>query len=109
MRSKPTYEQPLIERSQTASSYYRFFTDLDIGTPPAAEATIVITASPFTYVAPRGGSVIVSGGTVSQIQFARTKGAPYVTGQTAGMFSVGFGDMLIVTYSGVPTMTFVPL
>ena len=107
-RALPTYEQPLETTGRTSSVYYRWFDDIDKGTAPSAEASITVTASPFTYTAPRKGNVIVNGGTVSQIKFSRTTGVSYVIGVTAGMFNLDFGDSLIVTYSGKPTMTFVP-
>lgn len=109
LRAIPTYEQPLETANLTSSSWYRWFQDIDTGTPPAQESNIPVTGSAFTYTAPRRGNVIVSGGTVSQIQFARTKGVNYPLGQTSGMFNLDFGDMLIVTYSGAPRMTFVPI
>lgn len=106
-RAVPTYNEPLSERGNTSSAYYRFLHDVDLGTPPAAEVAIVVGVSPFTYIAARAGFVIVNGGTVSQIKFGRT--ATYVTGQTTGTFPVALGDQVIVTYSGAPAMTFVPL
>ena len=106
-RTVPTYTEELIQKGNTSSAYYRFLHDINIGNPPAAEVSLVVTASPFTYTASQAGVVIVQGGTVSQIKFARV--GSYVTGQTAGVFSVGAGDQLIVTYSGKPTMTFAPM
>lgn len=105
-RRVPTYEQPLTIQERNSSYWYRFFQDSDTGRPPTAEASITVTASPFTYTAPRKGFVIVNGGTVSIIAFSRS-GTFYTTGQTTGTFTVAQGDQLKVTYSGLPTMTFV--
>lgn len=106
-RTVPTYTEGLIQSGNTSSAYYRFMHDINIGNPPAAETSITVGASPFTYTAPQGGAVIINGGTVSQVSYTRS--TSYVTGQTQGMFPVGAGDVLIVTYSGAPTMTFAPL
>src|SRR5271163_2315946 len=106
-RQPPTYLEPLTQGKNTSSSWYRYFQQRELGTPPAAESAITVTASPFTYIALRAGFVIVSGGTVSAIAFSRTAGTFYVTGQTSGVFSMSLNDSLRVTYSGLPTMTFV--
>jgi hypothetical protein len=107
-RAVPTYKENLIQKGETSAAYYRFMNDIHTGNPPSAETSITVTASPFKYTAPMGGSVIIEGGTVSQVTYTRSTTA-YVTGQTSGMFPVGAGDILIVTYSGTPTMTFAPL
>jgi hypothetical protein len=106
-RTVPTYTEQLIQSGNTSSAYYRFMHDVQIGNPPSAESLITVSASPFTYTAPQRGVVIINGGTVSQVSYIRVAG--YVTGQTAGMFTLGAGDQLVVTYSGLPTMTFAPL
>jgi hypothetical protein len=102
----PTYEQPLTKNGQTQSVWYRFFQGLYQGTPPSAESTLVVGASPWTYTAPVKGFVILKGGTVSAVTFTRS--VTTVTGQTAGIFPMNQGDMLTVTYSGLPSMVWVP-
>lgn len=73
--------------------------------PPVA--VITVGGSPFTYPAPFNGSVYVVGGTVSAIALIR-QGATVATGLTAGVFPMSRLDQLKVTYTGVPTMTFLP-
>ncbi len=106
-RGIPTYDQPMTVGQNMSAAWRRWFHDIEVGTPPSNEVAIVVTASPFSYQATLRGSVIISGGTVSQIAFSRS-GVFYVTGQTAGMFAVNLGDIIKVTYSGKPTMVFVP-
>jgi hypothetical protein len=106
-RTPPTYGEPLTTEGNTSQSYYRFFQAVDQAYPPAAEYSIRVTASPFTFTTTQhGGFVIMSGGSVSSVKFVRMNS--YVTGQTSGIFPMSFGDSLIVTYSMVPTMIFVP-
>lgn len=69
---------------------------------------VTVSASPFTYSPPVKGNVIVTGGTVSDISFSRDGTNIYTTGQSSGMFQINANDRLIVTYTGAPTMTFVP-
>lgn len=68
---------------------------------------IVPGASPYSYPATVVGSVVVRGGTVSRIDIVR--GADTVnTGLTQGIIPVAVGDSVKVTYTIVPTMTFIP-
>jgi hypothetical protein len=104
---QPTYDTKLLEGSTTSKVWYFFWQALSVGNPPGPESALVVTASPFTYQATQKGFVIVSGGTVSLIQFSRTPGVNYATGETAGVFPLSAGDRLIITYTVAPTVTFV--
>lgn len=76
--------------------------------PQAQPVTaLTVTASPFTYTAPFTGCVVVTGGTVSLIQLIR-QGVTIATGLTTGFIQVSRLDQVQVTYSGLPTMTFLP-
>lgn len=105
-RSAPTYETPLQIGQNIAQAWWRWIQAIQLGTPPGAEVPITVGVSPFTYTASQGGFVILTGGTVSAVHFFRT--ASYTTGQTSGLFPLSNGDQLIVSYSGLPTMTFIP-
>jgi hypothetical protein len=102
----PTYEQSLTKSGQTSSVWYRFFQGLYQGIAPAAEVTVAVSASPFAYTFQQRGFLIVRGGTVTAVQFTRT--ATNLTGQTAGIFPGSQGDIVNITYSGLPTVIFVP-
>lgn len=107
-RTAPTYTEPLNTGSNTTASWYRWFQNVDKGLPPSSELVVTVTASPWTYTAPSKGFVIVTGGTVSLIQFSRTVGTFYPTGQTSGTFPVSQNDRIQITYSAAPAVTFVP-
>lgn len=108
----PTYEQPLLTGrggKNIARGWYSYWAGLFEGQPTGPVAPLVVGPSPFTYLASEAGSVIVQGGTTTQIQFSRGDGNFYMTGTTAGMFALAKGDSLVVTYSvGPPIATFVP-
>lgn len=70
-------------------------------------AAITPGASPFTYTAPFAGSIAVTGGTVSAIALIR-QGTTVATGLITGLIPVSRYDQVKVTYSVVPTMTFIP-
>jgi 2-keto-4-pentenoate hydratase len=68
-------------------------------------AAVAVGASPFTYVAPDNGKLVVQGGTVSLVELGR-KGSFVTTGITAGVVPVARGDQVRVTYTVLPTATF---
>ena len=109
-RQPPTYGEPLLhpKTQNTGTSWYRWFQQIELGTPPASEVSIPVGVSPFEFAAPRQGFVIVNGGAVSIIFFSRTTGVFYNTGQVSGTFSMSQSDVLKVMYTSPPTMTFVP-
>lgn len=105
----PDYNQPLTTKGVTASGWARFWQGLWSGAPTGAISVVTVGSTPFTYTAPMGGTLIVNGGTTTQIKFSRDGANFYITGLTAGMFPLSQGDQLVVTYSvGPPTVTFVP-
>lgn len=83
--------------------WYRFFASL-VAAADVPE-TISAGASPTSYTATRRGSVIVSGGTVSGITITRS-GTTVTLGATAGAVPVAKGDVVAVTWTVAPTLTF---
>jgi hypothetical protein len=104
----PQFNQPLVEKGVTSRDWYFFFAGMFRGLAPEFESPVTLTGSPFTYGASSKGSVIVSGGTVSAIEFSRDGSTFYSVGQTAGMFTLNAADRLRITYAVAPTVTFVP-
>lgn len=70
-------------------------------------AAVVVGASPFTFVAPAAGHLLVVGGVVSAISLTR-QGTATALGLTSGFIPVSRYDSVKVTYTGVPTITFIP-
>ena len=108
LNSLPNYPVPLARGQVTESAWYRFFAGLFQGLPPENVTVPAVGASPYTYSAVRKGSLIVEGGTVSSIEFSRDGTDYYDVGTTAGMFMLNASDILRITYSGLPNVTFVP-
>lgn len=105
----PTYDQPLTTKGQTSTAWWRFWSGQGQGRPSGPISAITVGTSPFRYTALQGGSVIVNGGSTTQISFSRDGANFFITGQTAGMFRLAQGDILQVTYPvAPPTMNFVP-
>lgn len=80
--------------------------------PPARAQpvkSITVGASPFTYTAPFDGTLLVTGGTVSAIALSRDGGTTFISiGLTSGLVPVSRLDQVKVTYSVLPTETFIP-
>lgn len=70
-------------------------------------STITVGVSTFVYSTDISGTVVVRGGTVSEISIVRGTDN-IVTGVTAGPIPLLRGDSIAVTYSVAPTMTFLP-
>ena len=75
-----------------------------------APSNITVTASPMTYQNTTGydADIIISGGTVSNIEFTRDNATFYTTGFIAGVLKLSPTDRVRVTYTVAPTMTLVP-
>jgi hypothetical protein len=111
-RQPPTFTELILaggdEKLKNSASWYRYFTQNELGTPPSNELPIVVAGSPFSYTANMKGFVIISGGTVSSVMFSRTAGVFYSTGQTSGVFPMAQNDVLSVAFTAPPSMVFVP-
>lgn len=105
----PDVNTPLQNKGALARGWYLLWQGLWQGQPTGPVAAVSVTASPFTYVASQGGTLILNGGTTTQVKFSRDGSNFYVTGLTAGMFPLSQGDQLVISYSGaLPTATWVP-
>lgn len=105
----PSTRQAVVETAPNGTQqftvpWYRFFNTLSQSNQ--APAGITVGASPFSYTAPQAGVVLVSGGTVTLIEYGR--GGVFTNiGTIAGAIPVSQGDVIRVTYTMLPAMTFV--
>lgn len=106
--SMPTFQTPLETNGVTSRPWYFFLSGLFRGLPPQLENQVPPTGSPFSYIAPVRGFLIVHGGTVSDIEFSRDGSTFYNLGVTAGQITLAASDTVVITYSLAPTLTFVP-
>ena len=83
---------------------------LNISNEAVLPSNISVTASPFTYqnTTAYDGDVIISGGTVGNIEFTRDNTNFYTTGLLTGVLQLSPNDRVRVTYTVAPTMTLVP-
>lgn len=73
----------------------------------AAPEAISVGASPYLYVASRDGFLALTGGTVTKQEYGRLATFTDV-GLLTSMLPVLAGDTIRVTYTALPTMTFIP-
>lgn len=86
-----------------------FWLAITEGMPQAPEAAVV-GASPYVYTAVIRGQAHIGGGTVSAIEFSRDEGATWFNaGITSGFVQMDARDLLRVTYSVTPTITYFPM
>ena len=76
-------------------------------TTGAAIVPVTIGASPFTYSFTTRGQLCLSGGAPTLIDIIRS-GTTVDTGQTQGCFYGLNGDSVEITYTGTPTLNFIP-
>lgn len=83
----------------------------DLLPDPAARAqpssAVTLTGSPFTFTALFNGALAISAGTVSIVSIVR-QGVTVATGVTAGVIPVSRSDQVVITYTGAPTVVFLP-
>lgn len=74
-----------------------------------ATQSITIGASPYSYSAPSNGMVIITGGTVSALEFSRNGTTFFGAGFVSGIIPVRKRDITRITYTVAPVATFVPM
>lgn len=76
-------------------------------TPVDPASPVTVGPSPFAFAhAVYDGLLVVSGGTVSAIDYSR-QGAFTSLGITSGLIPVKAGDSVRITYTVAPTVTFI--
>jgi hypothetical protein len=89
-----------------ASIWYQFLVRLSQLSAERPIAPVPVGASPFVYTASTIGNIFISGGMVSAIALKRS-GVNLACPENI-FIPVAANDTVIVTYTGLPTMTFIP-
>lgn len=104
--------QPITDASgRITSPWWRLILNISnqtFGTNANQETTISVTGSPFVYTPIVAGSVIVSGGAVSLVEYSPTGKTFYPAGVMGGVFQMIASSSLRVTFSSPPALTFFP-
>lgn len=83
------------------NNYFQQFTQ----NPPAA-MSVELDGSPFSITPNAHGTLFIIGGTISQILLIRGTTSINLTGQK--IIPIRISDTVEITYSGAPTLTFLP-
>jgi hypothetical protein len=105
-RSSVRVTREQLARLTTDPQVIRFFESLMRRSFDDA-AALVLGVSPYTYIATADLSLVVTGGTVSQLAYNRN-GTNTNIGITAGLVPILAGDGLTITYTVAPTVTMIP-
>ena len=112
-RDNPTFGLPSpqlaainTESGKWSDIWYRFLVRLAQLSAEQPFEPISLGASPFTYTARTIGHIFITGGTVSARSLVRSGASLAVPSDT--FIPVAANDMVTVTYSVLPTMTFIP-
>jgi hypothetical protein len=73
--------------------------------PPSS---VILGPSPFDFIAPNNGFVMVSGGGVKRMQYSTDGAAFFDVGQFYASHPVTLGAALRIDYIGTPIATFFP-
>lgn len=101
----PSSTQPIAGGGGIITTVWQRFFNALVG-PPEAIANVPAKPSPHTYTASQGGILVVSGGTVNNIKLRRA--TVELDLGTIRVVPVASGDVVTITYSVTPTISFVP-
>ena len=109
-RRLPSERVPVLDDAGLfARSWFLALLGISGTVAPAAPSQILVTGSPFVFQnADTMSAVLVTGGTVSLIEFSRDGTTWYDLGAVAGLFDLSAKDRLRVTYTVAPAMTLIP-
>lgn len=85
------------------NSYLQQFTQ-----QPPSVTSVTVSASPFSYTAREPGNLAITGGTISQISLIRGNVTISFGAGSNKIIPVGINDVVTITYSVLPTVSFLP-
>lgn len=102
----PSSKQKMVTPEGTVTpEYQRFFNAVAGAATPFASVTR--TSSPMSYTASGSGHLNINGGTISGLSLRRAGSTITLTASVL-MVPMSNGDVLTITYTGSPTITFIP-
>lgn len=103
----PDPSVPMVgKEGRLADVWYRGLVRLAQLSAERPIAPVSVGASPFTFTATTIGDLLVRGGTVSAVTLVR--GDDSLVCPVSGFVPMAANDSIVITYSVLPTVTFVP-
>jgi len=99
------------QRGVLKPNWWRFLLNVSnqaMGTNQTVPATVTVGASPFVFTTPAQGTLLVSGGPVTLIEYSKDGATWYPTGVTQGQIQMVPNDHVRITYMNAPALTFFP-
>lgn len=102
----PSSQQPIADPStgMVTTFWQRFFNALV--SAPGPIVSVTVDPSPFMYTAGAPGTLVISGGTISAVDLSRNTAS--ISLGTSRSISMANGDGVTITYSVMPTVSFIP-
>lgn len=91
---------------KVASIWYQWVARISQLSAERPFGPVTVGASPFTFTASTIGNLLVTGGTVSAIVLSRSGAS--VNCQENTFIPMAANDTVTITYTGLPTVTFIP-
>ncbi len=69
---------------------------------------VIVSGSPFSYTAQEPGNISITGGTVTGVVLTRGANSINMGAGTSKFIPVAINDTVVITYSVLPTVKFIP-
>jgi hypothetical protein len=109
MPNVPSLTVPMVDEDRTVATAWADFLS-SLGGAANQMGPVMLVGSGMPLAARADGSFHIAGGTVSAVSITRGRNpsVTLATGVTAGFVPVSEGDVMSITYTVVPVVTFVP-
>lgn len=101
----PNLLSRLVDRNGLVQKPWNSFFQ-QFSSQPSKVQAVIVGASPFSYTFGEPGTLVITGGTISQVDLDR--GPDTVDYQTDRRIVGMIGDIITITYSVLPTIQFLP-
>jgi hypothetical protein len=102
----PSRDAPLVDKDGKVTEAWYSFLALLASLTATPVVPVAVGASPFSYEASSIGFLSVAAGAVTSVVLQR--GGETVSCPTSGLVPVAAGDSVTVTFTGAPTVNFIP-
>lgn len=106
MQPLPSLQARIVDAAGKLLSPWNSYLQQFTQAPPRI-LTLIVTASPFSYIAKEPGYISVADGVVSAIVL--TRGVVVIDVIGVKLIPVSISDTVTVTYTGLPTVKFIPI
>lgn len=103
----PNSSQPFVTPNLRITPIWQKFLTFLVSAAGPLDSDIILVDSPHEYTASEDGTLLIEGGTVTLIELRRARITITLPG-TSGLYPMSQGDVIIITFSVAPDLTFLP-